>query len=190
MSDSKAGCSVCDLNSSFPKEGLHLCNIFFPLSLPPRGTGPNLIPSLPFLPDSVWIFSQVWSCRSISSSLITFLDCSICRCIFDVFSWGEVSSMSSYSTILIFSEFKAMLLLKTLQWLSISVTFFTFFKHVKCVLASLSILLPFVFSCLLYSNVFLIFLLYLMSLYQYYLSSAYVKSNSLVIYLVFYFSVI
>lgn len=63
------------------------------------GTGPDLIASFPFLSDSMCNFLTaliVWV-------LLVFIEnCAKCRCIFDVF-WGEVSSESSYSTILMSS---------------------------------------------------------------------------------------
>ena len=188
MSDSKAGCSVCGWNSSFPKEGLRLRNIFSSES-PSQGhsSWPDPMSSLPtwfcvnFRTDLVMqeYFFKFWLLFWIIPHVDVFSMC---------FHGGEVSPMPSYSTILIFSELKATLLLKTLQWLSISLNFFAFFKHVKCILVSLSILLPlyFLFALLKCSSNILTVSYVLLAI----LSSAYVKSNSLVIYFVFYFSII
>ena len=60
-------------------------------------------PNLPLLPDYMWYFLQSWLYRSPSASfqLVFSVSCSTYRCIFYVFVVEEVSSLSSYSTILI-----------------------------------------------------------------------------------------
>lgn len=62
-----------------------------------------------------------------------------------LFHWEEIpqnfSHLYSRSHLPNLILFKATLLLKALQWLSISVTFFLFFRHAKCGLVSWSILL-------------------------------------------------
>ena len=60
--------ALCVIWTALSPRRVSTCVISFPLSLPPRGTAPDLIPCLPFLPDSVWIFLQILSCRNISSS--------------------------------------------------------------------------------------------------------------------------
>lgn len=68
---------------------------------PPRGTGPNLITFLPFLPYSVWILlTCLYMTLSASFHLDFSENCSISRYIFVVFMHG-VEFLSSYSAILI-----------------------------------------------------------------------------------------
>lgn len=76
---------------------------------PPWSTGSSLIISLPFLPYCICIFFQPWlyKCPSFSFQLDFSKNCSTVEHV-DVFvmcSWGEVSSTSSYCTILISSYF-------------------------------------------------------------------------------------
>lgn len=47
---------VCRSNCLLPREGLYLCKPPLLLSPPSNGTGPDMIISLPFLPDFPWIF--------------------------------------------------------------------------------------------------------------------------------------
>ena len=84
------GCPVCDLNHSLPREGVHLCNLPFPLSESTLwGTGPNLIASLLFL-IPCGSFFQPWLYRNLSASfqLVCSENYSTCRCIFDLFMGG------------------------------------------------------------------------------------------------------
>ena len=91
---------------------LSLCNSPSSSVYPPRGVGPDLITSLPSYPITCKTFLQTWLYKSLSASLqfVFSENCSTCRCIFDV-SWGEVSSTSSYSTILIYLLYKLLYLL-------------------------------------------------------------------------------
>ena len=54
---------------------------------PPRGTGPDLISPLPFLPKSMWLFLTVLVVLSLSASVwLAFSEsCFTCRRFFDVF---------------------------------------------------------------------------------------------------------
>ena len=91
---------ICGSNCSFPKEGLHPCNLSFPLS-PLPGTQALtwllLFPSYPILCRS---FLKPWLYRSLSASFqfsvrtVPRVHVFFCLC-------REVSSMSSYSAILI-----------------------------------------------------------------------------------------
>ena len=55
--------------------------------MPPRGTSPDLIASLPFLLNSVWIFLAALVVQEsfCSLQLVFSENCSAFRCIFDVF---------------------------------------------------------------------------------------------------------
>ena len=81
------GFPVCALNASLSREAIQA--IIFPSSSVhrPWGTYPSLITSLPFLPDSVWIFLHSLDCGRLSTSLqFVFGDtCSTCWFIFYVF---------------------------------------------------------------------------------------------------------
>ena len=56
---------------------------------PARDTGPDLITSLPFLPDYVWIFLTALVVHESFWQLLVFSEnCSTYKCIFDVFVWG------------------------------------------------------------------------------------------------------
>lgn len=60
---------MCHSNCLLPREGLYLCKPPPLLSPSPSGTGPDIIISLPFLPDFPWIFLtalvvQESSCQS------------------------------------------------------------------------------------------------------------------------------
>ena len=57
MSDPRPQCSICGLNCLVPREVIYPCHTPPPpFCVPSCGTGPNLIASLPFLRDSVWMF--------------------------------------------------------------------------------------------------------------------------------------
>ena len=53
----RLGHPTCCSNHSLLREGLHQCNpFFFFAESPPRGTGPYMITSFPFIPDAMWMF--------------------------------------------------------------------------------------------------------------------------------------
>ena len=60
VSDSRPQCPKCGLNCLVPMEVIYPCHTPAPpFCVPSRDTGPNLIASLPFLPDSVWMFHSL-----------------------------------------------------------------------------------------------------------------------------------
>lgn len=65
--------------------------IFFSSEFPPRGTGPNPIAFLPFLPNYVYIIltALVVQSPSVSFWLVFSKNCATCRYIFDVFMGGD-----------------------------------------------------------------------------------------------------
>ena len=87
MLDPKAGVLSMWLKPLIPQGGSPPA--YSPLSSesPRRGTGPDLISPLPYLPNSMWIFLQSWLYKSLSTSLwLVFSEnCSTCRCIYHVF---------------------------------------------------------------------------------------------------------
>ena len=88
-------------NCSLPGVGLHLYFPFYSKSSP-RGTGPDLIASLPFLPDYMCIFLTAWLYRCLSASFLLVFSEIVSRVnVFLICSLGELSSASSYSVILI-----------------------------------------------------------------------------------------
>ena len=71
----------------------------------PRNVGPNRITS-PSLPNSMWIFLYSLDCRRIflPVSILFSVRIALCVVVFLICSWGKLSSVSSFSTILISSS--------------------------------------------------------------------------------------
>ena len=82
VSDPGQGCPMCGPNCSLPREDLLACVIPDSSKFLPKGTSPNPITSLPFLPDSTWLF------LSSTLQLVFSESGSTCRCIFDMFIVG------------------------------------------------------------------------------------------------------
>ena len=102
------GCPACALNASLSREAIQA--IIFPSSSvdPPWGMYPNLITSLPFLPNSVWIFLRSLHCGRLSTSLqfVSSEKCSTCWFIFYVFvGVGELSTFLPCHLDLLLSNF-------------------------------------------------------------------------------------
>lgn len=75
---------------------LNLCNVT------PRGAGPNLIASVPFLPSSLWVFSYSLSCIRVFLLVFRLFSVRIAPNI-DVFlmcSWEVNSAFSSAATLI------------------------------------------------------------------------------------------
>ena len=81
------GCPICGLNRSFPREGLHLYYLLFPLS--PLPGAQVLTQSLFFSSYLITYvsFLRPWLCKSPSASFqfVFSENCFTCRCIFGVF---------------------------------------------------------------------------------------------------------
>lgn len=101
------GCPVCALNASLSREAIQA--IMFSSSVhPPWGMCPNLITSLPFPPDSVWILLHSLDCRRLSTSLQFVIGekCSTCWFIVYVFiGVGELSTLLPCPLDLLLSNF-------------------------------------------------------------------------------------
>lgn len=102
------GCPVCALNTSLFREAIQA--IIFPSSSvdPPWGMYRSLITSLPFLPNSVWIFLHSLDCGRLPTSLqfVSGEKCSTCWFIFYVFvGVGELSTFLPCHLDLLLSNF-------------------------------------------------------------------------------------
>ena len=96
------GCTIYGLNCSLPRQDLHPHNPASTSEFPFRSTGPDFVS---FLTTQIYVdLFQPGLCRNLSANLQLILNNVPYVDVFLMCSWGEVSSSSFFSAILIFSS--------------------------------------------------------------------------------------